>query len=282
MKTLIITNYWRGSPGGGVKNYVVNLAKELAKRQVEVRVIFREGRDDQQIKINCSRFLFPFLAFLKIIKMERLDVTHTHGSWYCLLAGVLCKRLYKYKLIHTFHTVPNGKLPLFIRMMFQKMLNSCDYITFVSCALKDDIVNKWDISFKNPVITYAGVRTLPVTERDISVFKNKYLINNDDSIVLLAQALTAHPLKAEGLKLLILAFKEVLDKYPDVKLVATREGIYQKQLEVFAKQLGLENKVIFTGDIDNPFVPLNICDIFTHISLGEGGITGVTGSYVCW
>jgi glycosyltransferase involved in cell wall biosynthesis len=266
---LIVTNYWRGSPGGGVKNYIVNLANELVNSQLDVKVVFREGQDDQQIKVSYNRFIFPFLAFYKIIRMRRVDVIHSHGSWYCLLVGVLYKKRFKCKLIHTFHTVPTGKLPLFFKLIFQSMLNSCNHVTFVSQALKGELENKWGVGFENPVVTRAGVRTLPVTDLEIFEFKNKYLIN-DDSIVLLAQALTAHPLKAEGLKLLIMALKEVLDKYPNVILIATRKGIHQKQLEIFTKQLGLEDKVIFTGDIENPFVPLNICDIFTHISLGDG------------
>lgn len=64
---LIVTNYWRGSPGGGVKNYIVNLANELVNSQLDVKVVFREGQDDQQIKVSYNRFIFPFLAFYKII-----------------------------------------------------------------------------------------------------------------------------------------------------------------------------------------------------------------------
>ena len=32
----------------------------------------------------------------------------------------------------------------------------------------------------------------------------------------------------------------------------------------------VQNTVIFTGDIDNPYASLKICNIYTHISLCEG------------
>jgi len=53
----------------------------------------------------------------------------------------------------------------------------------------------------------------------------------------------------------------------------TREGVYSNELKEFAKNEGVYDNVIFTGDVDNPFVPIAICDIYTHITLGEGGLS---------
>jgi glycosyltransferase involved in cell wall biosynthesis len=36
---------------------------------------------------------------------------------------------------------------------------------------------------------------------------------------------------------------------------------------------GVSENIIFTGDIDDPNVPLQICDIYTHTPLGEGGVS---------
>jgi len=53
-------------------------------------------------------------------------------------------------------------------------------------------------------------------------------------------------------------------------LVVTREGSYSNELKEFAREIGVEQHVIFTGDVKNPFVPLEICDVYTHITLGDG------------
>ena len=89
-------------------------------------------------------------------------------------------------------------------------------------------------------------------------------------LVLLAQAFTANKLKAEGAKLLIKSVKKLRDKYPNLILILTREGSYSNKLKEFAKNEGIEDNVIFTGDLENPYLPLVICDIYTHTPIGEG------------
>jgi hypothetical protein len=41
-------------------------------------------------------------------------------------------------------------------------------------------------------------------------------------------------------------------------------------LKAFTREVGVEEEVIFTGNEEHPFVPLKLCDIYTHITLGEG------------
>jgi glycosyltransferase involved in cell wall biosynthesis len=85
--------------------------------------------------------------------------------------------------------------------------------------------------------------------------------------------MTALPYKAEGLKLLIRAVRILRETYPNIMLIATREGKYSDEVKAFAREMGVEDQVIFTGDVENPFVPLKMCDLYTHITLGEGGVS---------
>jgi glycosyltransferase involved in cell wall biosynthesis len=85
--------------------------------------------------------------------------------------------------------------------------------------------------------------------------------------------MTALPYKAEGLKLLIRAVRTLRETYPNIVLIATREGKYSDEVKAFAREMGLEEQVVFTGDVGNPFVPLKMCDLYTHITLGEGGVS---------
>ena len=82
--------------------------------------------------------------------------------------------------------------------------------------------------------------------------------------------MTAHSLKAEGLKLLIRAVRALRENYPNIVLIATREGKYSDEVKAFAREMGVEEQVVFTGDVENPFVPLEMCDLYTHITLGDG------------
>jgi len=56
-------------------------------------------------------------------------------------------------------------------------------------------------------------------------------------------------------------------------LIATREGRYSEEVKAFAREVGVEEQVVFTGDVENPFVPLKMCDLYTHTPLGEGGVS---------
>lgn len=50
MKIAILTNYWKESDGDGVKRYVIKLVDALEKKKrVEVKVLFREGKDSERI-----------------------------------------------------------------------------------------------------------------------------------------------------------------------------------------------------------------------------------------
>jgi L-malate glycosyltransferase len=145
-------------------------------------------------------------------------------------------------------------------------------VTFVSKKLEEKIVEVQDLVFRETAITYAGVETVDVTDDEVEAFRVKYSIP-EDSITLLALGLTSLSYKAEGLKLLILALKKLQEKYPNIVLIATREGKYTELLKEFAYENSIRDSIIFTGDVKNPFVPLKQCDIYTHITLGEGGLS---------
>jgi glycosyltransferase involved in cell wall biosynthesis len=268
MNIALITNYWKNSNGGGVKNYVVNLVDALRSKGNDVNVLFREGDDPEQFQGRRNKLAFSISCYRQLCKKQP-DVIYSQGTWYCLLPGVLYKRFHRCKLIHTFHSDPYKRLSLSAKRFFQCLLNSCDCVTFVSKRLQERVVEVDGLSFPRAAITYAGVRSREVPETEVRRFREQYGIN-ENAIVLLAQAMTAHPLKAEGLKLLLSALPPLVEIYPNLLLVVTREGPYSDELRAFAREIGVGAKVIFTGNVENPFVPLEICDIYTHITLGDG------------
>lgn len=268
MKVAITTNYWKRSDGGGVRNYLINLVDELNKRNsLEISVLFRKGEDDKNYKIGENKVLFSIELFFKLKKIKP-QVIHSHGEWYCLLPGYIYKKVYGAKLIHTFHTQPTEKLSRLSITFFQNLLNGCDYVTFVSQSLRRDN-EKYGLTFKKTAITYPGISSRKVTQHEIDDFYNKFSILNG-SFILLGQGLTAHKSKAEGARILIKSLRSLLDHYPNIVLVLTREGSFSNSLKEAAREENVSDNVIFTGNVDNPFVPLEICDIYTHISLAEG------------
>jgi len=273
MRVVITTVYWKGSPGGGIKTFLTNLARELQKRGSKVDVIFREGDDPENYKIEDSSILPLNIlkAFFTLMKLKP-QVIHSHGGmYYYLIAGHIYRAFHRVRLVYTFHTEPPAGQTLSpLRKKFlQILLGSCDCVTFVSKTLESKVEEIWGLQFKNSAVTYAGVEPVMVQEAEVQEFQDRFNLSND-SKVLLALGLTALSYKAEGLKLLISAVKKVSLRYPNVVLVATRKGKCLDELKEYARAEGIEDRVVFTGDIDSPYVPLALCDIYTHISLGEG------------
>jgi L-malate glycosyltransferase len=74
-------------------------------------------------------------------------------------------------------------------------------------------------------------------------------------------------------KILIQAVQILQLTHPKIVLIVTREGKYSEEVKTFSDGIGVKNKVIFTGNVGDPFIPLKMCDMYTHTPLGEGGVS---------
>tara|TARA_B100000989_G_scaffold260736_1_gene211444 strand:- start:2994 stop:4136 length:1143 start_codon:yes stop_codon:yes gene_type:complete len=75
--------------------------------------------------------------------------------------------------------------------------------------------------------------------------------------------------KQKNFSLLISAFKEIIIKYPDLKLVILGEGEDRKKLEKLIKNLSLKNYVFLEGYKKNIFNYLHNCECYISSSLYE-------------
>src|SRR5699024_872065 len=69
---------------------------------------------------------------------------------------------------------------------------------------------------------------------------------------------------------LIQSFYELSKTHSDIKLYIVGEGVLKTQLEQLVDRLNLNNRVIFTGQLNNPYPLLNMCDCFVLSSNSEG------------
>jgi glycosyltransferase involved in cell wall biosynthesis len=266
LRIAILTNYWYNSRGGGLKTYLFGLTEGLKNNGINPYVVFREGYDPGNYKINGSKYIYPIKS-LFVLRKIRPNVIHSQGSWFCILSGYLWKQLNGSRLVCTIHTVTDN--PNFIEKIVMKFLIArCDAVTFVSKHLEKQTLRVYKIENLKSYITHAGVTARSVSEEEIKDFKAKYNINNG-KILILGQALTAHRVKAEGAKLLIMSVKKLTLAHPNILLILTREGPYTSELREFTEMQSMSDYVVFTGDLDNPFIVLKACDILAHITLDD-------------
>lgn len=266
----ITTKYWKDSPGGGIKTYLLNLVDRLERQNINVKILFSQGLDSSQTKLSDNKLLFSVGAFLALRRIHP-TVVHSQAYWYCLLPGVIYKLTYGCNLIHTFRSEPDRKMSHLQSFMLSVLINRCDRVTFVSKGLQHVIEDSYGLRFENPVITYPGVAPKEVSTKEIADFKAKYNIDESDTILLI-QGFTANKLKFEGTKIVIESLKHLVHKYPNIKLIITRDGKYLHELKEHADHCMVVSNVIFTGDLSNPFVALYLCDIFLFPWLGESGV----------
>jgi CDP-glycerol glycerophosphotransferase (TagB/SpsB family) len=71
-------------------------------------------------------------------------------------------------------------------------------------------------------------------------------------------------------KTLVSAFNEYLKEYPDSKLYIIGQGPLQGEVETQIRELGIEDKIVLTGNLMNPFKLMSMCDCFILPSIYEG------------
>lgn len=269
MKIVFLVTLWKNTQGTGVTRYFINLNNELKKyNDVEISVIYLKGDDPDNYKINSTKYTFPIRA-IKVLKKIEPDIIYMDTAWYFLLTGVIFRLFREIKIIPTMHSHP-VKLSWFGKIVMCHLLNACNCITYVSKDLRIKIHQTWEIPINvKEEITYAGVQPQLVTESEKNEFINRYNIPKE-SIILLMQSSPIAKVKSDGTKILFDSINQLKKKYPEIILIITGTGPYLEELKNYALKIGINNHVIFTGWLKNPFIPLSLCNLYVHISLGEG------------
>jgi L-malate glycosyltransferase len=249
---------------------LVNLVEELEQKKIRTYVIFRKGEDNKNYKANGSKVIFILKTFFELLKFRDSTIA-SQAYWYCLFPAIFYKFFFRCKVIFTFRSEPEQKLNYLSKFFFQFLISHCDCITFVSKGLKDIIDETYHFTYPCVSIIYPGVKQRSITKTERDQFIRAYDIR-PESIVILVQAFTATKFKAEGLRLVIKSVKILQRKYPNLILIATRDGAFSQELKKFSIEERMEKSVIFTGDIENPFLPLELCDIFIFPWLGKSGV----------
>lgn len=193
-------------------------------------------------------FILDFLLFrqlTKIIKKYNIELIHAH-HYDGLLAGILASKETKCPIVYDAHTTLESELPFYhlglpkgVKLSVGKFLDywlprKADSIICVS----DEIKNKL-------------IATDPTLENRITVVMNGVEVDHFDMIKDISTTQdTTNLLYAgslapfQGTDILFKAFRKVLDKRPDIRLIVVTNsslGAYQKLL----KELDLQSKITF-------------------------------------
>ena len=241
-----------GNETGGGMVHILSLLNELKSENVFLG-LFEEGLFQQEaLRLGIQTVTFTqknrydlsvLSNVVRFIKNNKIDMIHTHGPR-ANLYGYFLKKVTKVTWLTTVHSDPrNDFLGRGIKgEVFTKLnifvLKKTDHLFAISDRFK-----KMLIDFKvhsNKITTiYNGINFEIKRPYDLKIVKNELGLLETDFIITMVARLD--PVKCHTLA--ISALRELVIKYPFVKLLLIGDGPMQEDLHKKVQEFQLENNV---------------------------------------
>jgi len=192
-----------------------------------------------------------YLHIKDVLKNVQPDIIHTHHPFTLGWVGMYWARKLGLPLVYTCHTLYeyySHYLPLpqlISRTMIRKLCfnysNRCDIIITPTAST---IRYLRQLGVKKPFkMIPTGVELKRPLLVDSDWLRSRFAIGRDEKILLCVSRLGPE----KNLKFLLSCVVEVTRFHPKTKLVLVGQGPLEKELKKIATNLGVEEKVIFTG-----------------------------------
>lgn len=199
-----------------------------------------------------------------IIRREKPDIVHTHGS----LSGRIAARLAGVPVVYTRHSVfpVSPRLKKGPGRALNKWLNEAlaDGIIAVSPAAKENLVEA-GVSPERIEVILNGVEAVPrKSPEEQAAFREKHGIAPGDFVLGILARLEPYKGHADILK----ALKILRDQGRAVKLIIAGAGSGEAQIRELIQTLGLDKDVVFLGFVEDVSQVLSVLDVQLNASWG--------------
>lgn len=208
-------------------------------------------------------------AICVYIEDNNIDIIHSHGykaDIFSLLISKCCNR--DVKLVASCHT---WKLRT-VREKYYKsidlfVLRYFDCIVAISSEIQTILSNSRIDQGKIKVVLN-GVNILPQTTDVASCIYNEVGIKPSELVIGSVSSLTVEKAQHDLLK----AFSQIVysRRYGDVRCILVGDGDQRSYLERLAEELGVRDRVVFTGYRNDARHFYSIFDVFALVSYAEG------------
>lgn len=274
MKILMLS--WEYPPRvvGGIARVVHDLSHRLIKDGHDVTVItYRDGNvpyfeDDDGVQVHrVDNFMIQPNNFIDwvmqlnfnmiakageiIAKDGNFDIIHAH-DWLVAYAAKTLKVSYNLPIVSTIHATEAGRNNG-IREEQQKYINDTEWmLTYESSEvivnsnyMKGELQRLFGLPFEKINVIPNGVSAsnFTVANRDYD-FRRRYAMDNEKIILFMGRLVYE-----KGVQNLIAAMPKILNNYHDAKLIIAGKGGMLGELQNEVNNLGLGNKVYFTGQL---------------------------------
>ncbi|MCF2142933.1 MAG: glycosyltransferase family 4 protein [Candidatus Heimdallarchaeota archaeon] len=292
---------------GGLAAHVNDLSQMLVKKGLEVHILtcsFPGAKEYELVNgVHVHRFdayAIPAPDFLhwdlnmnllmeqKAIELVRkydIDIIHAH-DWLVALAAIGLKHLFRKPLLVTIHSLERGRRnglyddgQRMIDQIENLLIQESWHLIVCSQYMQSLCHFAFDFPQDKMSIIPNGVRykefNIKLSKEEQKKHHLKYA-KPEEKIV----AYIGRLVPEKGVNVLLGAIPAVLEKKPNTKFVIAGEGWHRKELERIAQELGLKDKVLFTGYLpEEDFLAyFNVADILVVPSTYEPfGIVALEG-----
>jgi 1,2-diacylglycerol 3-alpha-glucosyltransferase len=227
--------------------------------------------------------IYPIQAVNKI-RSWKLDVIHSQTEFAIGTFARLIAKQYNIPLVHTYHTMYEDYIHYITKGYFQKSSKKLvEYFTKFYCdtTATELIVptNKTYKLFKEKYKFEKNIHIIPtgieverfyeenVDSKYVQELRNTLKLSKKDFVILFVGRLA----EEKNVEFLIESQKVLVSKYNNVKLLVVGDGPDKEKYEEYAKKLGIEDNVIFTGKASWDDMPYfyHVSDIFATASKTE-------------
>jgi glycosyltransferase involved in cell wall biosynthesis len=184
----------------------------------------------------------------------KLDIIHSQSPFPLGWNGITEARKLGIPVVNTYHTLYPVYINTYVNVKFiakplskitrwysQYVYNKCDMVISPSPQMKDALV---EYGVKRPIeVMPTGIDLEKFEGHNGNNFRKKYGIGNNEKMLLCMCRLG----REKNVNFLIDAMPLILKEIPEARLVISGEGVAKPELEIQAKKLGVENKVLFLG-----------------------------------
>ena len=277
MKILMLT--WEYPPRivGGIARVVHDLSKRLIKDGHEVTVVtYRDNADVPEYEndkgVNVYRvdnyMIHPnnFIDWIMQLNFNMLskateiinkeggfDVIHAH-DWLVTYAAKSLKNAYDIPIVATIHATEAGRNSG-IHDETQRYINDTEWLLTYEATevivnsnyMKNEIQRLFGLPFDKINVIPNGINLSNLTgiEREYD-FRRQYAMDNEKIILYVGRLVYE-----KGVQHLIAAMPKILSNYNDAKLIIAGRGGMMDELRAEASNLGLNDKIYFTGYLNS-------------------------------
>ena len=260
---------------GGLSRHVKDLSDALAERDTKVSIITCGTKDApwEENKNNLSVYRVPekiidtpnFISWiyflnlsmmikaLEINRTNPIDIIHAH-DWLSAFAGYVLKHSLKKPLLSTIHATEHGRNQG-IYTEEQKFIHNVEWwLTYESwkvivCSnnMKDEVMFLFNLPYDKIKIIPNGINPENLkTTLDYNEVRSKFL-NQDEKMILFIGRMHYQ----KGADYLLRSIPYIINDFPKVKFIFVGTGPQLDYLIEESKNLGINEKVIFTGFVDD-------------------------------